>query len=69
MTADLSGVPEARILAMMARHLQQRAEYPLGSPLWAAAVLGYDECRRELDRRLLEYIVQATAERDAGGPG
>jgi hypothetical protein len=69
LTADLSGLPEARILAMMARHLQQRVEYPVGSQLWREAVVGYGECKRELDRRLLEYIVQATAERDAGEAG
>jgi hypothetical protein len=65
--SDLSGLSEARILAIMAGYLQQRAEHPLGSQLWRAAVTGYGECKQELDRRLLEYIVQATAERDGLG--
>ena len=66
MSADLSGLPEAHILEIMASFLQQRAEHPVGSVLWTEAVRGYGACKGELDRRLLEHIVQATAERDAG---
>jgi hypothetical protein len=65
---DLSSLPEDRVLMMMALHLKARAAHPVGSPLWAEAITGYAECKRELDRRLLDHIVKAVAERDAGEP-
>ena len=67
--SDLSSLPEASILGIMAACLQQRAEHPMGSPLWMEAVLGYEACKQELDRRLVEHIVKATAERDAAAAG
>lgn len=57
---DLSGAPEDHILRRMARHLQERVQYPVGSALWACAVQGYEECKQEMDRRLIEYIATAT---------
>lgn len=69
MSGDLPSLTEARILGIMAACLQQRAEHPVGSALWGEAVRGYAACKQELDRRLVEHIVKATAERDAGTPG
>jgi hypothetical protein len=61
---DLSRLPEDQILAMMARYLRARVSYPVGSVLWAQAVKGYEECKAELDQRLIEIIVAAVRERD-----
>ncbi len=66
---DLSGVPEDHILRRMARHLQERVQYPVGSVLWACAVQGDEECKQEMDRRLIEHIAAAAKKhRDAFGP-
>lgn len=66
--ADLSDVPEDLILRRMARHLRARAMHPVGSALWACAVLGYDECKREMNRRLIEHVVKAAKKNsDASG--
>lgn len=61
---DLSALPVARLLERMARHLQAQQEHPVGSALWAGAVLGAARCREEFDRRLVEEIVRAVRERD-----
>ena len=60
---DLTGLPEDRILARMARHLQARMEHPVGSWLWAEAVTDYADCKAELDRRLLQLVLKAARER------
>jgi hypothetical protein len=62
--ADLSGLPEDRILRMMAVHLEARQAHPVGSVLWAKAVLDYDRLKGELDRRLTAVIVEAARERE-----
>lgn len=66
--SDLSSLPEDRILKMMAVHLAARREHRAGSVLWAKAVLDYDRLKGELDRRLMEAIVDAVRERE-GEPG
>ena len=67
----ISGLPADAILRRMARHLQIRAAEPVGSAVWASAVQGYEECKREMDRRLLEHIAAAAQkQRDPFGlPG
>ena len=62
--SDLSGLAEDRILKMMAVHLKARRQYPVGSTLWAKAVLDYDRLKAELDRRLTVAIVDAVRERE-----
>lgn len=64
MDADLSDLPDDRLVAMMARHLNARQAHPVGTVPWAHAVLGYEACKRELDRRLVAHIVESVQERD-----
>lgn len=66
---ELAALPDDRVMKMMARHLGARGEYPIGSVLWARAVLAYEQCRREMDRRMIEHVVEAARKRDAEGRG
>ena len=64
----LQDMPDDHVFALMAFHLKARGENPVGSILWGYAVLGYENCKRELDRRLIERIVEAAREREGELP-
>lgn len=58
--SGLSGVPDNRLLVLLARGLKAQMTHPVGSELWADAVRDYADCQREYDGRLLLRIVKAT---------
>jgi hypothetical protein len=60
---DLTALPDEQVLRRMARHLAARREHPVGTVLWAQAVLGYEECARELSRRAHDQVMEALRER------
>lgn len=74
MAVDLTGLPDDQVMVRMAACLKARGRLPVGSRRWATAVLGYEECKREMDRRLIEHVVEAARERhgelgEDAGPG
>lgn len=64
---DLSAMPDETVMILMAEYLKTRQGHPVGSRRWAGAVLGYEACKREMDRRLIAHIVDA-ARKEHGEP-